>query len=261
LIDFGATMGSASNAPNYLWRGHLYDFDPGETMVNILTLGLYIRPWERQEWVNYPSVGHFNAQLFDPMSYKPQMPNPAFQSMTPLDGYWAAKIVMSFTDERIKILLEQGKYSNPEAENYLFETLVRRRDKIGRYFFNRINPLDDFKLQKDHRENLFLTFRDLAVESGFALPERARYRYKVTILSDRNISFKRQDTHHAPKIPLQDVAKYIPHQKIMDPKTQISIAIETRWTNDGPWSTPVVIYLNYLQEKDQYRVLGLTRES
>ncbi|MEE9169292.1 MAG: hypothetical protein V3U73_05965, partial [bacterium] len=115
LIDFGATLGSASYRPNHPWRGHENSFDPHVIAMNILTVGLYVRAWEKLEGVRFPSIGLYESKLFHPQKYKPQIPNPAFENMTNLDGYWGAKLVMSFTDEQLETAVAQGQYSNPEA--------------------------------------------------------------------------------------------------------------------------------------------------
>lgn len=137
LIDFGATLGSASHGPNHKWRGHQNDFDPHEIFKNIITLGLYVRPWEKLGDVEYPSVGIFNSGLFQPHKYKPQVPNPAFENMTDADALWATKIITSFTDEQIAAAVNTGQYSNPEAEACLVRIICERRDKIGQHYLSK----------------------------------------------------------------------------------------------------------------------------
>jgi len=54
--------------------------------------------------------------------------------------------VSRFSDEAIRAIVETGDFSDPEAERYLAETLIRRRDKIVDYYLKQINPLDDFRI-------------------------------------------------------------------------------------------------------------------
>ena len=187
LIDFGATLGSASHSPNHLWRGYQYDFDPTIIASNIITQGLYVRPWEKQDGVRFPSIGLFESGLFDPLGYKPQAPNPAFDNMTWLDGYWAAKIVMSFTNEQLKTAVEQGQYSSSEAATYLLKTIIERRDKIGQLFFTQVNCLDNFKLQQNHMGEQQICFEDLAIETGLKTENYAEYRYQIKLLPEDKI--------------------------------------------------------------------------
>jgi hypothetical protein len=85
--------------------------------------------------------------------------------MTNQDAYWGAKIVMSFTPDDIRAIVKKGEYSDPAVEKYIADVLIERRDKIGRYWFSKVNPLDRFAIeQKDGATAL--RFDDLGVESG-----------------------------------------------------------------------------------------------
>jgi hypothetical protein len=92
--------------------------------------------------------------------------------MLPDDGFWAAKIVARFSDEAIRALVKTGKYLDPEAERYLADVLIKRRDKIVSYYFRQINPLDDFKVEADRLE-----FRNLGEERGVASPDGYEYKW------------------------------------------------------------------------------------
>ena len=180
LIDFGATLGSASWGPNHVWRGHENDVDPGTITRKLLTLGMLVDDWEKQDHViQYPSVGYFDAELFEPMAYKPQVPNPTFENLTKLDGYWAAKIITAFTDHDLSLIVKEGKYSDPAAEKYLLQTIIKRRDIIGKYFFERVVPLDHFRLRGSEDAKQALVFTDLAVEAGYQSAEQRNYRYQI----------------------------------------------------------------------------------
>ncbi len=80
----------------------------------------------------------------------------------PDDKYWAAKQVMTFTDDDIRALVQAGQYSDPRAAEWLSECLIRRRDKIGRAFFSDVLPLEEFKIE-DGR----LKFKHLGAHYGF----------------------------------------------------------------------------------------------
>jgi hypothetical protein len=97
--------------------------------------------------VPYPdhaSIGRFEAAWFEPETWKPEYPNPAFLNATDEDTYWAAKIVMSFTADEIRAIVKTGQLSDPKAENYLAETLIARRDKVGRHWLTRLSSFDNF---------------------------------------------------------------------------------------------------------------------
>jgi hypothetical protein len=81
--------------------------------------------------------------------------------MTERDGYWGAKIVASFSDEQIAAAVDAANYEDPRARDYIVRNLITRRDKITRYWFEKVAPLDFFSVDKG-----VLLFRDLAVDIG-----------------------------------------------------------------------------------------------
>jgi hypothetical protein len=64
--------------------------------------------------------------------------------MTPQDAYWGAKRVMSFSNEDIRAIVEEGRFSNPAVTDYITNVLIARRDLIGKAWFSRVAPLEDF---------------------------------------------------------------------------------------------------------------------
>ena len=84
--------------------------------------------------------------------------------MTDLDGFWGAKIVMSFTNEQLAAVVDVAHYSDPNAEAYLLQILKERRDIIGRRWFSKVNPLDNFRLIEKNDGRSTLVFDDLAVD-------------------------------------------------------------------------------------------------
>ncbi|MCG8607211.1 hypothetical protein MJD09_19780 [bacterium] len=137
-------------------------------LTKIFTLGLWVQPWEKQPLLINPSIGYFESELFDPADYKFIIPNPAFQRATNRDLFWAAKIIMSFSDEQIRAVVKTAEYAKPENEEYMTRTLIERRDKIGRYWYGKLNPLDRFHIVADSNRRWRLQFDDLAVEAGFS---------------------------------------------------------------------------------------------
>ena len=112
------------------------------------------------------------------MAFKPLEPNTAFANFTNRDGYWAAKIISAFTDAHIEAAVAEGKYPDPEAARYISRTLAERRDKIARYFFDRVSPLDFFRY-----EDGILQFHDLGAERGIYPGQTPRYRYRVAAVT------------------------------------------------------------------------------
>jgi hypothetical protein len=117
-------------------------------------------------------VGNYESAVYRPQHFREMIPHPAFREATDRDCYWGAKIVASFSDQQIAAAVEAANYEDPRARDCLVSNLIVRRDKIARYWFGRIAPLDFFSV-----EGGVLHFRDLAVDIGVA---RART-YDVVI--------------------------------------------------------------------------------
>ena len=164
LIDFGSTLGSASIKPREYDEGHHYIFDAGKTFAGIFSLGLYIPSFHFVGYPDFDSVGHFSAEHFDPPNWKPRVPNPAFRRARPDDTFWAARRVMAFTDEMIRAAVKTGKYSDAAGEKHIADTLIARRDAIGRSWLTDVNPVIDPALDASGA----LTFRNAAVAAGVA---------------------------------------------------------------------------------------------
>ncbi len=158
LIDFGSTLGSASIGPNSPRSGN-YLFSWRESAAEFFSVGLYVPPWARAHYPKYPAVGRFEAEVFDPETWVPEYRNPAFKNRLPDDALWAAKQVMAFSDEQIRALVKTGQYSDPRAEAWIADCLIKRRDKIGKAFLPKVLPLDGFEI-RDGR----LQFDDLEIK-------------------------------------------------------------------------------------------------
>jgi hypothetical protein len=164
LIDFGSTLGSASIKPREYDEGHHYIYDPGQTLKGIFGLGLYVPSFHFADYPGIRSVGHFSADRFDPSEWKPRVPNPAFIRARPDDTFWAARRVMAFTDEMIRAAVRTGRYTDPAAEKHIADTLIARRDAIGRDWLTDVNPIVDPVLDASGS----LKFVNAAVAAGVA---------------------------------------------------------------------------------------------
>ena len=132
-------------------------------MINSLSLGLHVRPFERVRYEELPAVGRFSADRFDPVRWKPEVPNPAFLRARADDLFWGARRVMAFTDEMISAAVRSASYSDERAARHLTETLVARRDLIGRAWLTSVNPIVDPSF-----DGKVLSFRTAAVDAGVA---------------------------------------------------------------------------------------------
>lgn len=180
LADFNGALGSTKEGPKEPMLGYEHAIDYGETFKSILTLGFREKPWQKK-WrltdkkiPKSPAVGYFSNELFDPARYKTQFPCEAFRLVTRADGFWAAKLLMSFSDEDIRAMVKAGQYSDSKDAETIAGILIERRNTIARYWFSRANPLDEFSFSDGK-----LSFKDLAVDYGFASKEGTVYSLEV----------------------------------------------------------------------------------
>ena len=166
LLDFGASLGSDSLAPKDPRLGHEYMVDIKPGLVDLATLGIAVPRWARVHYPDDPAVGNINVETFNPDRWKTNYPNAAFENRLPGDDFWAARQVMALTDEEIRAVVNTGEFSRPETARQLAGILIRRRDKVGRTFFAKLLPLDNFRV-----ENGTLRFDDLAAKYGFGQPQ------------------------------------------------------------------------------------------
>jgi len=160
LIDFGSCLGSHNMYGKYAEAGHTNVVDVWEMLKSWVSLGLYKKPYYRQVMPFSPAVGYITSDVFEPEKWEPMIPNFAFDNVTTRDAFWAAKIVMSFSDEQIQAIVATGDLSIKRDREYLVKVIQERRDKVGQYWFSQINPLDNFRLEKN-TEGYVLSFENL----------------------------------------------------------------------------------------------------
>ena len=179
LIDFGSVLGSGSDvlrniAPQDPRAGNEYLFEIPPMLKTAYTFGIWERPWMNVKYAypQYAEIGRIESDFFQPEKWKPEYPNAAFQRMLPDDAFWAAKVVAHFSDEAIRAIVHRGDYLDPEAERFLADTIIRRRDKVVARYFTQINPLDSFRVVGSRLE-----FRNLGVERGLAAAQAYQYEW------------------------------------------------------------------------------------
>ena len=89
LLDFGSTLGSGSVKPQTRRAGNEYIIEGKPIAKAGLTLGLWDRPWRHVKYPDYPAIGRFEADFFQPQLWRPEYPNPAFDRMQLEDAFWA----------------------------------------------------------------------------------------------------------------------------------------------------------------------------
>lgn len=255
LVDFGSTFGSDGNGPKHPRKGYANGFDLKDVLVSWATLGLKRWAWEDNVISPYPSVGMFESENFGPGAFDPIVPNPAFDNMTDRDAYWGAKIVMSWRDEDLRALVRAGQFSESDAEQYLFDRLVERRDKIGRYWFSRINPLDHVRASGG-AHGLHVVFDDLAVLYGLEPAGMSEYGYRVMYGGKRVVEGRTAET--TIKLDLSDLADMVEVYRPGGSDSDHLYRLEIRSHRPGrnP-SKPTFVWLWFHQDESRFEYVGL----
>lgn len=245
LIDFGTTLGSAATRPAPAKTGHENQVDPHIILLNVLSLGARVPAWESLGPPASPATGRFDATLFEPEKFKFSIPNPAFENCTARDGFWGAKIVMSFTDEQIERAVAAARYTDPADAALVARVLRERRDRTGRFWYRRVEPLDRFRLERGDGGWL-LYFDDLAVEAGFADAAGTRHRCEI-LVGGRTIDRREIGRGEGLSIPVNAV----------DGEEQVEVQIESIRGGEGPGRRVSV----FVAPGERPLILGIRRES
>ncbi len=249
MFDFGSIMGSGSVFPQVPRAGNEYILEWGPALKTLATLGLYVRPWILVDYPNTsPAVGRFEAEFFDPVKWRPEYPNPAFDLMRPDDAFWGARLVARFSDEAIRAIVAKGRYSDPQAEKYIADTLIKRRDQVIKAWLTGVNPIVNPRLTAGGA----LTFENAAVDAGVATKPTA---YVLTWSKfDNATGTNVGDTQ---EVRVTEAGGEVP-AAIAQGADFVSIAIRSIHPDFPDWEAPVHVY--FRKVADGWQPVGLDRQ-
>ena len=248
LIDFGSTLGSAAVRPRRFDHGHQYAVEPGNLLTNALSLGLHVRPFERVRYPDLPSVGRFSADRLDPVLWKPEVPNPAFLRARADDLFWGARRVMAFTNDMIAAAVASASYSDEGAARHVTETLIARRDLIGRAWLTGVNPI--VAPSFDGRN---LSFRNAAVDAGVASPPTG---YRAAWYAFDNASGEATPFGNTMSV---DGRMAAPDAVATMAEPFVRIDVSASGSEHASWTDPVSMYFRRSVDGNGWRLVGLER--
>ena len=232
MFDFGSILGSGTVHPQVHRAGNEYIFEWAPGWLTLGTLGFYTRPWMHIDYPDVPkSVGRIEGDRFDPLLWRPEYPNPAFDNMRPDDAFWAARIVSRFTPEGIRAIVGKARYSDPRATEYMTEVLVKRREKVLRTWLNQVNPIVDLQLDGGGR----LTFANAAVDAGVATPAES---YTLQWFRLDNATSARTDVGEPSTAPLLEARAPAELTGAED----IGVVVTALHPQQPMWATPATFY-------------------
>ena len=248
MFDFGSIMGSGSTKPQTLRAGNEYILEWGPGFKTLATLGLYVRPWiTTKYWEGAKAVGRFEGDVFDPVTWRPEYPNPAFDNMRADDAFWGARLVARLSDQMIRAIVEKGRYTEPGAEEHIAATLIKRRDKVLRAWLPAVNPLVEPRLAADGT----LTFENAAETAGVA-SRMSRYALLWSRFDNAT------NTRTASVEATATEARAMAPASVLDGAQFVSVAVRTTHPDYPVWAMPVTF--TFRRVPNGWQAVGLERE-
>ena len=115
IIDFFKTLGAGENGPKEARDGNEYRFNLNRALKNVATMGVVSPAWAKADYPGLRGVGRFEGDRFDADAWTADTYFVTWTNRLPDDLYWGAKLVMSFTDEEIRAIVDTGGYSDTRA--------------------------------------------------------------------------------------------------------------------------------------------------
>ncbi|HEY7500495.1 MAG TPA: hypothetical protein VH740_18380 [Vicinamibacterales bacterium] len=252
LQDVGSTFGTGSLHPREGDEGYEHVYEGGPTAKRLFTFGLALSPWQTVDYVEHPEIGRFSAEAYEPDEWKPRVPAGALLRVRDDDTFWAALRVMAFTDEHIRAAVKTGKYTDPAAEKLLADVLIERRNKIGRTYLRRVNPLTKFALDGSG----VLTFENAAVRAQVA--EAPKGGYTASWFRFDNATGATQPIGSATKAGQERVQAPSDLPRAAGSYIKVSVAaVDPASPLTASWSKPVDVY--FRSSGSGWQLVGVER--
>jgi len=245
LQDVGSTFGMCNDL--HEWDLSYEHFVQGDTSLRRLaSFGFALSPWQTIPYVEYPSIGKFEGDRFDPRAWRPQTSTHAYMEARDDDAFWAARRIAAFSDDLIRTAVKTGEYSDPKAEQYLGDVLIKRRNKVASVYMTAVNPIVDPRLDASGR----LTFANAAVDAHAATAP-AGYR-AAWMLFDNATDQTRPIAETRSATTTIDAPQGLPDA------SGGMIAIDLSADSDNPaWKRPVRTY--FRRDGGGWKLVGLER--
>jgi hypothetical protein len=250
LIDFGSTLGSGAVAPREAWEGYEYMVEPKDIGKGIPSLGFYILPWRKVDFVVSPALGRLpkDNTTWNPEQWRPRVPNQAFLRARADDKFWAARKLAALSDDLIRAAVATGEFGDAESESFLSKVLIERRDAILRAYLPVTNPIVEPALDAAG----VLTFTNAAVSAGVA---KAPAGYRAEWARFDNASGQTTSLGAATTGTSERLAA--PRGLPTEPGAFIEVSVSATDAPNPSWEKPVKLY--FRRSAEGWKLVGLER--
>jgi hypothetical protein len=248
LLDFGSTLGSGSVKAQSRRAGNEFVWESRPTLITMVTLGLYVRPWIKVPYPDMPAVGRIESTYYRPEQWKADYPNPAFKNAVEEDRFWAARIVAAVTDEAVRAMVGTARFTDPAAAEYLTKVLLERRTKVLTTWLNATNPLINPALSAAGE----LTFENAAEQAAVAKPAE-RYTAQWSRFDNATGQlepFGDEVTASSPRIQA-------PADLLAVNAAHIAVRLRAHHPDHPAWSQPLMVY--FRRSAGGWTLVGLER--
>ena len=175
FIDFGIALGFAATKNKEPRFGHEWLLDPKRMLKNLVTFGTIEPSYEKRRRPLLRGVSHYEVDSYEPGNWKAHTPayRPVYAADR-FDKFWASKIIMHFTRDHVRAAVESARLTDPRSVEWLTDAIIARQRKTAKYWFERVNPLDQFATG-DKADPRRLCFKDLSIAHAFATAKETTY--------------------------------------------------------------------------------------
>ena len=248
LLDFGSTLGSGTTQAQSPRAGNEFLWESRPTIITMLTLGLYVRPWIKVPYPDIPALGRIESSYFTPEDWKPEYPNSAFANARPEDRFWAARILAGISDDGVRAVVDTARYTDSKATGYLVETLITRKNKVLEELVECDQPAREPVAQPDRRTDV----RERRAQSR---RRAAAERYTIQWSSFDNASNTHKDV--GAEQTVTSPAAQAPAALLSAPPEYISALVRAFHGEHAAWSRPLMVY--FRRTGDNWSLVGLER--
>jgi hypothetical protein len=218
------------------------------TLVTMMTLGFYVRPWVKVKYPDLPAVGRFESNYFQPEHWKPEYPNAAFRNARAEDLFWASRIIAAISPEAVRAAVVTAQFTDSKATEYLTQTLLERRIKVMTSWLNATNPVVNVALSSTGA----LTFSNAAEEAGVAKPPAS-----YTLSWSRFDNATATHTTVGSEQTVTTTAAQAPAELLSGGTEYVAVTIRAIDANRPAWKDPLIAY--FRRAGDAWTLVGLER--